>query len=239
MQALRARGLRMGGVSTSGGTSKWAVLALLAGAIVFGDQISKYLAVEHLTTAFESVRARTTAEKVQAFAHERDLLERGLVLPPSRVVDGFWQWRYTQNRGAAWGLFANQSEKFRVPFFHLVTIAAVIFIISYYRNLDSSQRYLQVALSLLLGGALGNGVDRLLRGYVIDFIDWHWFDPGWTSPGRHWPTFNVADSGVSIGIVMLLLDWAGTSAWWRALVAKKHSAQESLPDEKRPGPRLR
>jgi signal peptidase II len=236
LRALLARGLRTGGVSTS--PSKWAVLALLAGAIFVGDQISKYLAVEHLTTAFESVNARTTAEKVQAFIHERDLQERGLALPPKRVVDSVWQWRYTQNRGAAWGLGANQAEKFRVPFFHLVTIAAVIFIISYFRNLDSSQRYLQVALALLLGGALGNGVDRLLRGYVIDFIDWHWFDPGWTNPGRHWPTFNVADSGVSIGLVMLILDWVRTSAWWRGLAVKKESAQAGIPDEKRPGPRL-
>ena len=186
--------------------SKWVLLALLAGGIFVSDQVSKYLAVEHLTTAFPSVNARTTGEKVQAFVHERDLLERGLALPPARVVDGFWQWRYTQNRGAAWGVFASQSEKFRVPFFHLVTLAALVFIVSYYRKLDPAQRYLQVSLALLLGGALGNGLDRILRGYVIDFIDWHWLDPGWTNPGRHWPTFNIADCGVSIGLVLLLLE---------------------------------
>ncbi|GAC1342447.1 MAG: hypothetical protein NVS2B9_15500 [Myxococcales bacterium] len=210
--------------------SKWALLVLLAGFIFVADQVSKYLAVEHLTTAFQSVNARTPADKLQAFVHQGDLLERGLALPPARVVDGFWQWRYTQNRGAAWGVFANQSEKFRVPFFHLVTLAAIAFIVSYYRKLEAGQRYLQTALALLLGGALGNGLDRLLRGYVIDFIDWHWLDPGWMNPGRHWPTFNVADCGVSIGLVLLLLEM---------LFVKKPSPQAGLSDQERPGPRLR
>jgi signal peptidase II len=214
----------MGGVSTSSEKSKWILLVLLAGAVFAGDQVSKFLAVEHLTNAFQSVNARTTAEQVQAFVQQRDLLERGYALPPVRVVDSVWQWRYTQNRGAAWGVFASQSERFRVPFFHLVTILALVFILSYYRKLDASQRYVQVALSLLLGGALGNGLDRLLHGYVIDFIDWHWFDPGWTSPGRHWPTFNVADAGVSVGLALLLLEMA---------FVKKPAAQASLPDEKR------
>ena len=49
-------------------------------------------------------------------------------------------------------------------------------------------------------------VDRVLRGYVIDFIDWHWFDPNWLRPGRHWPTFNVADAGISVGLVLLFLE---------------------------------
>jgi signal peptidase II len=55
----------------------------------------------------------------------------------------------------------------------------------------------------------------VLRGYVIDFIDWHWFDPNWLHPQLHWPTFNVADSGISVGLAMLLLEM---------LFAKKTSA---------------
>jgi len=82
----------------------------------------------------------------------------------------------------------------------------VIFIFSYYRKLRMDQRYLQIALALVLGGAVGNAIDRLLRGYVIDFIDWHWFDPDWLRPALHWPTFNVADSGITVGLAMLFLE---------------------------------
>ena len=145
-------------------------------------------------------------EKLSAFVDQKDLLERGLADPAPVNVAPFWQHRYTQNRGAAWGVLAGAGEKFRVPFFYLVSIVAVIFIFSYYRKLSNSQRYLQVALALVLGGALGNALDRLLRGYVIDFIDWHWFDPQWMRPSLHWPTFNVADSGITVGLALLFLE---------------------------------
>ena len=168
--------------------------------------MTKYLAVEHLTSAFAVAHARTLPEKLRAFVAQKDLLERGMAYSIPATVTSFWQNRYTQNRGAAWGVLAGAGEKFRVPFFYLVSIAAVIFIFSYYRKLRPDQRYLQIALALVLGGAIGNAVDRVLRGYVIDFIDWHWFDPNWMKPSLHWPTFNVADSGITVGLVMLFLE---------------------------------
>ena len=187
--------------------SKWKVLALIAGFVFVADQVTKYLAVEHLTALFTVTRARTFPEKLSAFLTQKDVQERGLGNPDSvPVVSGFWQHRYTQNRGAAWGVFAGANERFRVPFFYLVSIGAVIFIFSYYRKLREEQRYLQIALALVLGGAIGNALDRALRGYVIDFIDWHWFDPHWMHPGLHWPTFNVADAGISVGLVMLAVE---------------------------------
>ena len=186
--------------------SKWKLLALLAGFWFVADQVTKYLAVEHLTAAFTVAHARTLPEKIGAFVSQKDLLERGLADPTPVTVTAFWQNRYTQNRGAAWGVLAGAGEKFRVPFFHLVSIVAVIFIFSYYRKLSNQQRYMQVALALVLGGALGNALDRILRGYVIDFIDWHWFDPHWLRPTLHWPTFNVADSGITIGLAMLFAE---------------------------------
>ena len=187
-------------------SSKWKLLALLAGLWFVADQVTKYLAVEHLTALFTIVHAQTAGEKISAFVSQKDLLERGLADPIPVTVAPFWQNRYTQNRGAAWGVLAGAGEKFRVPFFHLVSIVAVIFIFSYYRKLSETQRYLQISLALVLGGALGNALDRILRGYVIDFIDWHWFDPGWLRPSLHWPTFNVADSGITIGLVMLFAE---------------------------------
>jgi signal peptidase II len=182
--------------------SKWKLLALVAGLWFAADQVTKYLAVEHLTAAFAVAHARTPGEKIEAFVSQKNLLERGLADPTPVNVAPFWQHRYTQNRGAAWGVLAGAGEQFRVPFFYLVSIIAILFIFSYYRKLSTSQRYLQIALALVLGGAVGNAVDRLLRGYVIDFIDWHWYQ----SPGMHWPTFNLADAAISIGVAMLLLD---------------------------------
>jgi signal peptidase II len=199
--------------------SKWKLLALIAGLWFVADQVTKYLAVEHLTAAFAVARAHSFPEKLSAFVSQKDLLERGLAAPTPVNVAPFWQHRYTQNRGAAWGVLAGAGEKIRVPFFYLVSIVAVIFIFSYYRKLSNGQRYLQVALALVLGGAVGNALDRLLRGYVIDFIDWHWFDPHWMHPSLHWPTFNVADSGITVGLAMLFLEMlfvkkpaAGTNA---------------------------
>jgi len=186
---------------------KWTLLALISGTVLIADQVTKYLAVEHLTYAFQAARARTLPDKVKAFLTQKDLLERGLSDGRQiQVVRNFWQFQYTQNRGAAWGFLSRSGEKFRVPFFHLISIAAVIFIFSYYRKLGTEQRYLQFSLALVLGGALGNAICRVLRGYVIDFIDWHWFDPFWQRPSLHWPTFNVADSAITVGLVMLVLE---------------------------------
>jgi len=198
--------------------SKWKLLALIAGFWFAADQVTKYLAVAHLTAAFVVARARTPGEKLAAFVGQKDLLERGLADPVPVNVAPFWQNRYTQNRGAAWGVLAGAGEKFRVPFFYLVSLVAVIF--SYYRKLANGQRYLQVALALVLGGALGNALDRFLRGYVIDFIDWHWFDPQWMHPALHWPTFNVADSGITVGLALLFLEM---------LFVKKPAAATSAP----------
>lgn len=200
--------------------SKWKLLALIAGLWFAADQVTKYLAVEHLTAAFTVARANGLGEKVSAFVAQKDLLERGLADPAPVTVTPFWQNRYTQNRGAAWGVLAGAGEKFRVPFFYLVSFVAVIFIFSYYRKLSNSQRYLQVALALVLGGAIGNALDRVLRGYVIDFIDWHWFDPLWLRPSLHWPTFNVADSGITVGLAMLFLEM---------LFARKTAAAPAAP----------
>jgi signal peptidase II len=202
------------------GISKWKVLALLAGVWVVADQVTKYLAVEHLTSAFDRAGAYTFSEKVSAFITQRDVLERGYANSRPVVITPFWQHRYTQNRGAAWGLLSGTGEKFRVPFFYLISLAAVIFILSYYRKLRNDQRYMQVALALVLGGAIGNAIDRVLRGYVIDFIDWHWFDPNWIRPSLHWPTFNVADSGITVGLVMLFLEM---------LFAKKAAKEPAAP----------
>ncbi len=82
-----------------------------------------------------------------------------------------------------------------------MSLGAVGFILHYYRRLTEEQRFLQVALALVLAGAVGNFIDRLARRYVIDFVEWYW----WNRPDLRWPTFNVADSLIVVGVAMLIL----------------------------------
>jgi signal peptidase II len=116
------------------------------------------------------------------------------------VVDGYFDYQYARNPGAAWSFLANQSETFRKWFFGTTGIVALIamgiFIaISKWKN----QKLTILTLACIMGGALGNMIDRFRMGYVIDFISWH--------VGEHyWPTFNIADVFVTGGIALLIID---------------------------------
>lgn len=121
------------------------------------------------------------------------------------------------NPGGAWGLAQNASEQLRKPFFVLVSMAAIWFIFSLYGRLAPGQRALKWGLPLVLGGALGNLADRLTRSQVIDFIDYRadWIRSmnsqiarvadGW-SVTDHWPTFNVADIAICVGVGLMAVD---------------------------------
>jgi lipoprotein signal peptidase len=108
-----------------------------------------------------------------------------------------------RNRGGAWGLLQSTSENVRRPFFLLVSVAAIVFIMTLYRRLQSRQRALQWGLPLVLGGALGNVLDRIRYGHVIDFIDAHIVIKG---IDHHWPTFNVADIAICVGVGLMAVD---------------------------------
>ncbi|HEY6100173.1 MAG TPA: signal peptidase II, partial [Anaeromyxobacter sp.] len=90
---------------------------------------------------------------------------------------------------------------FRNAFFTAISLGAVGFILYYYRKLQDDQRFVQLALAFVLSGAVGNFVDRIARGYVVDFVEWYW----WNRPDLRWPTFNVADSLIVVGVAMLVL----------------------------------
>jgi signal peptidase II len=181
------------------GLSKWTLLALVFAGMLLLDQWTKYLAVERLTNAFRVYRAETAAAKVKVFFGARHL-ER-LAREPYVVWRPVWRMNYVENPGAAWGLFRGLSERVRNLFFTAISLGAVGFILHYYRKLEDRQRFLQVALAFVLTGAIGNFVDRLARGYVVDFIEWHW----WNRPDLRWPTFNLADSLIVVGVAMLVL----------------------------------
>lgn len=102
------------------------------------------------------------------------------------------------NTGAAFGFLSNAGGWQNI-FFIVVAVAASVFILWMAWRLDSKDRLLAVALMLVLGGALGNLADRLIYGYVIDFIDVYY--GAW-----HWPAFNVADSAITVGAALLILD---------------------------------
>jgi signal peptidase II len=179
--------------------SKWRLLAAVFLASLALDQVTKFLAVDLLTHAFEANGATSLGEKIAAYFRLQHL-ERWADAP-FVVFEPLWRMTYVENPFAAFGLFRSVPDRLRYPLFIAVTIAAVFFVLAAYRKLDERQRWDQVALALVLAGALGNFCDRLAHGYVIDFIDWHW----WNRPDLRWPTFNVADSSLVVGVAMLLL----------------------------------
>lgn len=113
------------------------------------------------------------------------------------VIRKVFQLRYVENPGAAWGFLASASESFRAPFFIAVSLLAIAFIIYFYRKVGEDQKVMLASLAMILGGAVGNFIDRLHQNYVVDFIDWYWKD--W-----HWPTFNIADSAISLGVILMV-----------------------------------
>jgi signal peptidase II len=133
------------------------------------------------------------------------------------LIDNHLMFVLAKNKGGAWGLLQGESENVRRPFFLLVSVAAIAFIVTLYRRLQPRQYALKWGLPLVLGGALGNVFDRIRYGYVIDFIDYRadWIKKGNElfakySPKHivtdHWPTFNVADIAICVGVALMAID---------------------------------
>lgn len=116
------------------------------------------------------------------------------------VIPGLLALSYVENTGVAFGLFAEVRSPWKPYVLAVMAIAAVAIIIAYSLRLPRARALLQTALAITLGGILGNFTDRVVHGYVIDFIDLH------AGERWHWPTFNVADSAITIGIALLLFD---------------------------------
>jgi signal peptidase II len=183
----------------SGGRGKWTLLVLVFALGRAADQATKYLAVDCLTTAFQRAGARTLEQKAAAFWRLRHL--EPLATEPYYVYRPLWRMSYVENPAAAFGMFRFIPAELRYRLFLGVSAFAVVFVIYYYRRLDPRQWFLQLSLACVLAGTVGNLVDRLARRYVIDFVEWYW----WNRPDLLWPTFNVADSLLVVGIGMLLV----------------------------------
>jgi signal peptidase II len=191
------------------------LLLIISISVLFLDQWSKFLAVKHLTPALQNHHAQLTQSSVEpklpaevGFITQLGYFfggERHPCRPPDarcptiRLIEGRWHWAYAENPGAAWSFLANASESVRLPFFLAVSVIAIVLIVWYFIRLQPAQHLLMIALSLVLGGAIGNFVDRARLTYVIDFIVWY-------IGSYRWPTFNVADSAISVGVGLIFLD---------------------------------
>ena len=126
------------------------------------------------------------------------IIDRTMTLHHSiPIIDGLFNLTYVRNTGAAFGIFAGSREAFRLPFLIFVSVLAIGFIFIMLKRLREDRTGLMSALSLILGGAIGNLIDRIAYGEVIDFLDVYWSD-------YHWPAFNVADSCITIGVIVTL-----------------------------------
>ena len=162
---------------------KYRILAIVPALVLLFDQLSKQLIV--------------------------DRFHLGESIP---VLTGYFSITYVRNTGAAFGFLAGSDPSFRVPFFLLVPAVALAVIGYLFRKLPDTDTRTASALALVMGGALGNLIDRMRFGYVVDFLDCHW------NYQAHFPAFNVADSAICIGVGLLMLD-----------LFKKEEAETDVP----------
>jgi signal peptidase II len=119
------------------------------------------------------------------------------------IVSGLISLSHVRNRGAAFGILSDADLPYQSGLFVALSLIALGAIVLYARQLPETARMPQTALALILGGAVGNLIDRVTHGFVVDFVHVYWKQ-------YSWPDFNVADSAISIGVCLLLLDMLRT-----------------------------
>ena len=115
------------------------------------------------------------------------------------VIKGFFNITHIRNPGVAFGLFAEQESEYKVLFFIIISLIAIIAILVIFHQSPDEKRAVRVGLILIFSGAVGNLIDRILHQEVIDFLDFFY-------KGTHWPAFNVADSCITIGVSFMIFD---------------------------------
>jgi signal peptidase II len=116
------------------------------------------------------------------------------------LIPGYLRLSYVMNTGVAFGFFQEIESGWKPVILASMAIIAVVVILIYRSKMPPSRVLLHTALSVTMGGILGNFIDRVVHGYVVDFIEFHVHD------SFYWPTFNIADSAITIGIALLLID---------------------------------
>ena len=152
---------------------RWKIFAAVGGVLAALDQLTKYWAKTSLPTDFHG---------------------RGLPVP---VIDGYFEWRLSYNEGSAFGLFKDVAGA--PVFLTVIALVAVLAIGWMVKQAEDHQTRLVTALGLIVGGAVGNVIDRIAHGRVTDFVVWKYHE-------HEWPVFNVADAALCIGIGLMFLD---------------------------------
>ena len=130
----------------------------------------------------------------------KGIITRAFEVHQSRtVIGGLFDLTYVRNSGAAFGLFASVDSSIKAIMLNSVAVLVFIVVSAYALRSSHKSVRLQVGFALILGGAIGNLLDRVRFGYVVDFLDF-------SISGHHWPAFNVADSAICIGVGLLFLD---------------------------------
>jgi len=115
------------------------------------------------------------------------------------VINGFFNIVQVHNTGTAFGMFSASHNQFRTPFLAVSTLLALALLFYFAKKTRQGDTLTLIAIALIIGGAAGNLLDRLTYGYVIDFIDWY-------IGSYHWPSFNIADSGITVGVFILAVE---------------------------------
>lgn len=114
------------------------------------------------------------------------------------IIPGFFNLTYLTNKGAAFGFLASVDAAWRHYFFLILASIALLFLFIAWFRMRKDHRFYGPALALIAGGAIGNLIDRVRLGAVVDFLDFY-------VAGHHWPAFNVADSAITVGVTLFLL----------------------------------
>lgn len=117
------------------------------------------------------------------------------------IIPGFFSLTYIRNPGAAFGILASSSSGFRLLFFALTSLFALVLLGTIFFRLRHDDWVGQLSIAGILGGAVGNLLDRIRLGEVIDFLDCY-------VEGYHWPAFNIADAAISVGVFFLIVHFA-------------------------------
>ena len=120
------------------------------------------------------------------------------------VIPGFFDLTRVHNSGAAYGFLNGVDFPFKTALLACVAMAALVGLAVYSASLDQKQRLTRIGLTLVIGGAAGNLIDRVTAGYVLDFVDLYAGEGGW-----HFWAFNVADSAITFGVVLMILELLG------------------------------
>ena len=138
------------------------------------------------------------------------------------VIPGLFDLTYVENPGGVFGLLRGLQDTTRGIIFTLVPLTAIVLIGLYALRVPSAHRLTLASLALILGGAVGNLIDRIRLGYVVDFLDFHF-------RGHHWPAFNLADSAICVGVGLLLLETVWQPAETPGPAAAASASKDNAP----------